>query len=59
MFLPLDLTSQDSIRRAVASLPAEIKIDILINSAGIMAIPEYKGVEAAGGREIELQYATK
>jgi NAD(P)-dependent dehydrogenase (short-subunit alcohol dehydrogenase family) len=53
-FLPLDLASFDSVKSAVATfLKAESRLDILINNAGVMMLPE--GLTKDG---YEIQFGT-
>ncbi|CAK7568269.1 MAG: hypothetical protein SEPTF4163_006255, partial [Sporothrix epigloea] len=59
--LPLDLASQSSIRTAVASLYEKhpnLALDVLINNAGIMMLPEYESVPDAAGQAVEKQFGT-
>ncbi|KAM0127047.1 hypothetical protein ACHAPC_009972 [Botrytis cinerea] len=52
-FIPLDLASQKSIRKAAFLINSLVgKIDILINNAGVMAVPTYQTTEDG----IELQF---
>ncbi|TGO60025.1 hypothetical protein BCON_0039g00560 [Botryotinia convoluta] len=52
-FVPLDLASQESIRKAASLINSLVeKIDILINNAGVMAVPAYQTTEDG----IELQF---
>ncbi|TGO08711.1 hypothetical protein BTUL_0195g00130 [Botrytis tulipae] len=52
-FVPLDLASQKSIRQAASLINSLVeKIDILINNAGVMAVPAYQTTEDG----IELQF---
>ncbi|KAF7853557.1 uncharacterized protein EAF02_011862 [Botrytis sinoallii] len=52
-FVPLDLASQKSIRKAASLINSLVeKIDILINNAGVMAVPAYQTTEDG----IELQF---
>jgi NAD(P)-dependent dehydrogenase (short-subunit alcohol dehydrogenase family) len=62
-FVPLDLSSQESVRNGVEEVKALLngrKIDILIHSAGIMATPYQKipGWGENGQTEVEGQFAT-
>ncbi len=50
----LDLASQDSVRKVAAALNQEQKLDLLINNAGVMSIPERHTTEDG----YELQFAT-
>lgn len=53
-FVPLDLSSLDSVREAAAKINESVdKLDILINNAGIMACPFAKTVDG-----IESQFGT-
>lgn len=53
-FVPLDLSSQASVRESAANINASVeKIDILINNAAIMACPFSKTVDG-----IESQFGT-
>ncbi|CAK7271038.1 hypothetical protein SEPCBS119000_004394 [Sporothrix epigloea] len=59
--LPLDLASQSSIRTAVASLyetHPRLALDVLINNAGIMMLPEFESIPDAGGQLVEKQFGT-
>ncbi len=40
IFLPLDLASLESIRKAASQVRAGGRLDVLINNAGVMSIPE-------------------
>jgi NAD(P)-dependent dehydrogenase (short-subunit alcohol dehydrogenase family) len=41
-FIPIDLSEYDSVRKASKEIESKVeKIDILINNAGVMAIPNY------------------
>ena len=53
-FIPLDLSSQDSVREAAAKINERVdRLDLLINNAGIMASPFAKTVDG-----IESQFGT-
>jgi NAD(P)-dependent dehydrogenase (short-subunit alcohol dehydrogenase family) len=55
VFIPCNLAKQDSVRAAAAMINARTdKIHIIINSAGVMANPDY--LKSADG--IEMQFAT-
>jgi NAD(P)-dependent dehydrogenase (short-subunit alcohol dehydrogenase family) len=52
--VPLDLSSQDSVRKAAATVAAtHDRIDLLVNNAGVMATPEGRTVDG-----FETQLAT-
>ncbi|KAI2608121.1 NAD(P)-binding protein [Hypoxylon fragiforme] len=54
-FVPIELSDQDSVRQGAKEILAQApKIDVLINSAGVMAIKEYT-VDKKG---IEMQLST-
>jgi NAD(P)-dependent dehydrogenase (short-subunit alcohol dehydrogenase family) len=50
----LDLASQDSVRGFAASINREAKLDLLVNNAGLMALPE-RQVTKDG---FEMQFGT-
>jgi NAD(P)-dependent dehydrogenase (short-subunit alcohol dehydrogenase family) len=50
----LDLASLDSVRAFAASMSHEAKLDLLVNNAGVMAIPE-RQVTKDG---FEMQFST-
>lgn len=59
--LELDLASQASVRTAVASLyekHPDLALDVSINNAGIMMLPNYEGIPDASGKLIEKQFGT-
>ncbi|CAK7210540.1 hypothetical protein SBRCBS47491_000818 [Sporothrix bragantina] len=59
--LTVDLASQESIRAAVASLnekDPDFALDVLINNAGIMMLPEFETVPDAAGQPLEKQFGT-
>jgi len=54
-FVPMDLPTQSSVRKAAATVIEKVsKIDVLINNAGIMALPKFQTSKDG----IELQFAT-
>ena len=51
--VPLDLADLDSVARAATTIAAHEKLDVLVNNAGIMGVPERRTVQG-----IELQFGT-
>ncbi|CAK7244419.1 MAG: hypothetical protein STHCBS139747_005957 [Sporothrix thermara] len=59
--LAVDLASQESIRAAVKSLNErhpDLTLDVLINNAGIMMLPQYESIPDAAGQPIEKHFGT-
>jgi NAD(P)-dependent dehydrogenase (short-subunit alcohol dehydrogenase family) len=57
--VPIDLSSPSSIKNAVAQILRETsQIDVLMNSAGIMALPKYSTASMLLGHLVEMHLAT-
>jgi NAD(P)-dependent dehydrogenase (short-subunit alcohol dehydrogenase family) len=58
-FIPIDLSSTTSIKDAAAQVLCETsQISVLMNSAGIMALPKHSSVTTSPGHKVEMQFAT-
>lgn len=59
IFIPIDLSTPSSTRNAAAQILRQSShIDVLMNSAGIMALPEYSTATMSPGHPVEMQLAT-